>query len=199
MRIAVLGAPGAGKTKLLENTLEILPEHRRVYQAPHIQSLEETGRRLGLGATYIENLWLAFLQEKEIEEWEFKAKGVIVEGTLLQRYAHMSIEYDDRPSMLGSDKVSRMQAGLEILALLTLDLYRFDMMFLLESPLAESLEFTYEEKVEKHLRDILEQLKMPYTYLAGTDEEKARDFVEAIERKGKSNPDHRREDPQGTQ
>lgn len=184
MRIAILGAPGAGKRDLMQ-TLEASGEfedHSFLYSPT--DALAEQGRALGPGATYHEHFLLHALQQRDLDLVDNPLR-VVMSGTVLQRLAHLCTQYDDIVAeTLGqrerAERLVRLRPTIEVFTSLTLDSFRADLVFLLlRGEAGDMLNFNYEDSVQFHLRDSLDRLGITYRELIGETHQQALDIVEA--------------------
>lgn len=196
MRIAIVGAPGSGKGALMDALAKTDQLKDHTFISSPIGELAEQGRGLGPKATYAENLLLYALQQRAIELAPDDQK-IVQSGTVLQRLAHLATAHDD--IMLGDsheinqiDVLFRLMPTIDIMTGLVIDTYRTDLTFMLtrDLPLDVTGKLTYDEKIQFHLQDALDRLRIPYRVLVGSAEDQAKEIVEAMnERTAADTPD----------
>ena len=190
MRIAIIGAPGSGKNKLMDALEEeaakkdsVLEGHTFV-RTP-IGDLAEQGRGLGAGATYNEHILLYALQQRALDMLEDKTK-VVQSGTVLQRLAHMAAKHDeiilgDASQIDANEVMFRIRPAIEILTLLTVDAFQSDLTFLLMRDMPKDiLILDYDDKVQFHLIDALESMSIPHRNLPDEVEDQVREIMEVV-------------------
>jgi hypothetical protein len=192
MRIAILGAPGSGKTALLERLFENLSVNGEMKLAMirnPVDQLAAQGRGLGPEATYHETLLMHANQQSQID---LNRLNHLIEGTVLQRYGHAAVDNDDlrigwqeNPDV---DRATRSFALMEILSLLVLDTYQADLTFFvpLQEMASPTMDLSYAEKVEMQMRDVLEKLKIRHYVLTGDLEQQVESAMGVISEREKS-------------
>lgn len=193
-RIALIGAPGSGKSALagaLAKKLNARDELSGDEEFVIIDSyVEELGVRTGLAfgnfSTYLGNLLVA----AERIEREFHAKNEerhnsITCGTIIETTVYQAIFGQQMPEDANKREVmqARMALVMQTLGMIIYDTFRYDHIFLLdlvdEDVDRERRDFVI--RVDQEIKDCLAQFDIPATTLTGTLEERVERALETIE------------------
>lgn len=180
MKIGILGAPGAGKSKFtralqrkLGNTSVVDNYARRLQK--------QTGLALGLWASYSENFMVAGLRQAgELHAFD-KLEHTITVGTLMDTMVYAMVKSDVVIHNSTAERqvvFTNAQAAVSALSLWYTETWNYDLCFFL--PLPKSDPHVWQDSVNDAYAPVLEQFYVPNVYSLDGDAKERADIASKV-------------------
>lgn len=177
MRIALVGAPGSGKSELAEALAKEL-DKETVIVDNYIEEIEkECDLKMGQYGTYIGNLYVLLGRySRERKNKPCCGNHLITCGTMVETATYASLEAVTKQTDVHWVRIQNM---MNILGTFFQDTWKYDHAFVLsvENPDVE----THAGKVDRHLFMAINSFGVPYTPLSGSLEEKVAKALKVME------------------
>lgn len=180
MNIALIGAPGAGKTKLATKLIQEIPNTNMV--DGYVEQLESsTGRLYGKYATYIGNVHIGLHRAAWESQMRSKADNTITCGTLVESIVWNGLAAAKGPA--NEQNYHRTRISMEFLGMVLGDTWDYDLSYLL--PLEEEGD-RWTSRVDEDIPECIKIIGVPYTSLVGSFEEKVDKVMSDVKEKGET-------------